>query len=117
MNQVLVIAIVFITAYGFYRFYKWNTRPVEWSSAEVSALLQSWIDGRIDEERWEYFEACEISNSQLEEIRKEALTATLFESPLVAAEGNSLRLNEEGLKKFNELISRCNELTIRTAQT
>lgn len=114
MNQLLVIVVVIIAAYYFYRFYKWNMKPVKWSSEEVTAILQSWIDGR-DAERWEYFESCAISDSELEEIRKEALASTQLESQLITVVGSSMHLNEEGLKKFNELISRCNKLSLRAS--
>ena len=83
-------------------------RPVHWEPEEVIQLLESWIDGEPDYGSWDYFEACEISDPVLEEIRQEALDATYLDSPYIDACGTSEEaLNEEGKEKFKSLIEKA----------
>jgi hypothetical protein len=108
MNLIFFMAIFLCCCTFAYFFYKWNTRPVEWSPKEVAMLLQSWLDGNIEDDSWDYFESCKVSNTELAKIREEALERTLFESSSIEVEsGSKRRLNQEGVKKFNELIALC----------
>ncbi|KZX61459.1 MULTISPECIES: hypothetical protein [unclassified Alcanivorax] len=94
-----VLAVV-----GVYTFTRWNRRPVEWKSEEVADLLQTWLDGDVDDAGWDYFVSCEISDPQLEEIRQEAMGAVYIESPYMDASGH--RLNEAGKALFRDLKAR-----------
>lgn len=105
MNIVAWSFIGVLVLVGIYAFSRWNSRPVEWSPEEVASLLQTWIDGEVDDAGWDYFEACEISNPELENIRQQALDATYIDSPYIDADRH--RLNERGKELFKDLKAKC----------
>lgn len=90
---------------GIYAISRWNSRPVDWKPEEVADLLQTWLNDDVDEAGWDYFEACEISDPRLEEIRQRALDAIYVESPYIDA--TRRRLNERGRALFRELKEKC----------
>ena len=93
---------------GLFFFYRWNQKPVAWTHEEVAALLESWISDNVDDRGWDYFEACEIINPELEEVRQQALEAIHFNSPYVDSNHSpGMRLNDSGKKLFRELKLKC----------
>ena len=108
MNILIWVGIIVAIFAGLYLFNRWNTKPVEWKPEDVAKLLQTWIDGNIDYAGWDYFEACEIVNPELEKIRLEAIEATWLKSPNIEnCGGQNEHLNEKGISKFKELIEKC----------
>jgi hypothetical protein len=105
MSIIVWFFIVLVALVGIYAFIRWNNRPVEWKPGEVADLLQSWLDDDVDDASWDYFEACEISNPKLEEVRQRALDAIYVESPYMDA--GQHRLNEVGRALFRELKAKC----------
>ena len=108
MNITLIISILFIGIIIFL-FYRWNNRPVYWKVEDVERLLQSVIDDNLDYEMWDYYEACEIKNPALEQIRQESFKVYAKNSPYLdmTAKTGEIKLNDKGIEKYQDLIKRC----------
>ncbi len=110
MNVTIVIAAIVICCAVIF-LYKWNQRPVYWSVEDVEKLLQSWLDGALDYNSWDYFEACKIKNPKLEEIRQECLEIYMQGSKyLVTEEAISGKLNQAGVDKVTSLKELCSSI-------
>lgn len=72
MSSIVWISIVISLVLGLFFFYRWNQRPVAWTQDEVVALLESWLNGDLSSEDWDYFISIKIERPDLESLRKEA---------------------------------------------
>jgi len=86
----------------------WNSRPVDWTPAEVAQLLRARLRGEQDSNDWDYFVSCRIRDERLEEGREHVLRMEVVGSHYLSGSSeNILDLSDAGVSRLEELIAVC----------